>query len=82
MLLAVYFCLSYLVAFATLHSLATLLLNVVDAAYTCHAIDLEGGLVHQPRMRAALLGVASPATAVVQQPGSAAPGAEAVERER
>ena len=33
--------LSFVVAFSTLNFLATLLLNVVDAAYTCHALDLE-----------------------------------------
>ena len=42
-LLGVYMGLSFVVAFSTLNFLATLLLNVVDAAYTCHALDLEVG---------------------------------------
>lgn len=73
LLLGSYMGLSFAVAFPTLNFLATLMINVVDAAYTCHALDLEGGVVHRPRMHAALLAVAKPATAVVQQPGGVAP---------
>ena len=40
--------LSFVVAFSTLNFLATLLLNVVDAAYTCHALDLEVGNLCTP----------------------------------
>ena len=47
-LLGVYMGLSLVVAFSTLNFLATLLLNVVDAAYTCHALDLEVGNLRTP----------------------------------
>ena len=47
-LLGVYMGLSLVVAFSTLNFLATLLLNVVDAAYTCHALDLEVGNLCTP----------------------------------
>ena len=47
-LLGVYMGLSFVVAFSTLNFLATLLLNVVDAAYTCHALDLEVGNLCTP----------------------------------
>ena len=40
--------LSFAVAFSTLNFLATLLINVVDAAYTCHALDLEVGNLCTP----------------------------------
>ena len=63
---------SYLLAASTLQFLATILLNIVDAAYTCHALDLESNMCHQPKMKAAIMGVVSP-TAVVQQPGGAPP---------
>merc|ERR1719453_770306 len=70
-LLVAYGAFSY-VAAATLGFLASLLLNIVDAAFTCHALDLDSGADHQPRMRAALAGVIKP-TAVVQQPGGVPP---------
>ena len=48
LLLGIYMGLSFAVAFSTLNFLATLLINVVDAAYTCHALDLEVGNLCTP----------------------------------
>ena len=48
LLLGIYMALSFAVAFSTLNFLATLLINVVDAAYTCHALDLEVGNLCTP----------------------------------
>ena len=62
---------SYLLAASTLQFLATILLNIVDAAYICFALDLDTQAAHRHEMRQVLILVAKPTT-VVQQPGGGA----------
>ena len=47
------------------------LLDVVDASYTCLALDLDRGAQHRPPMRDAMLPIVKPEyVLVVAQPGS------------
>ena len=61
-------------AFVILSFLAEIVLNVVDASFTCFALDIDGGAAHQPALRDALIPKVKPDyVVVVAQPGSAPP---------
>jgi hypothetical protein len=65
-----------LVAFVVLHFIASLLLNVVDAAYACIILDLDNysrvGSFHRPAIATAVVMKVKPECVVLQPSGGAA----------
>jgi len=71
--------LAALLAFLILNFCAAFINNVVDAAYTCFALDLDAGAPHQPPLRDVMLPICKPDYVVVAQPAdNATPTAVAV----
>ena len=60
------------VAWLILSFIGGLLLNVVDASYTCMVLDLDHGAAAQPEMAKVIIQCVQP-TYVIQQPGNAPP---------
>lgn len=58
---------------------ASIILNIVDASYTCLAVDMDHGAPHQPQIRDAMIPIVKPEyVVVVQQPGAHPPVAMGV----
>ena len=67
-----YAVLTFILGLLILNFCGSILLNVVDGAHVCLALDADPGTHCQPAMRDALFVIAKP-SGLVQQPGSAPP---------
>ena len=70
-MLAVFGITAWVLSSVVLNFFGALVLNIVDAAYICFALDLDTQAAHRHEMRQVLILVAKPTT-VVQQPGGGA----------
>ena len=68
LMLAVFGITAWVLSSVVLNFFGALVLNIVDAAYICFALDLDTQAAHRHEMRQVLILVAKPTT-VVQQPG-------------
>ena len=71
LMLAVFGITAWVLSSVVLNFFGALVLNIVDAAYICFALDLDTQAAHRHEMRQVLILVAKPTT-VVQQPGGGA----------
>ena len=71
LMLAVFGITAWVLSSVLLNFFGALVLNIVDAAYICFALDLDTQAAHRHVMRQVLILVAKP-TIVVQQPGGGA----------
>ena len=63
---------AFIIGWFILTFCASIILNIVDAAYTCLAIDMDAGAPHKPSMRDAMIPIVKPDfVVVVGHPGSA-----------
>lgn len=61
---------AFLLGWFILSFCGSLILNIVDASYTCLAVDMDNGAQHQPPMRDAMIPIVKPDyVVVVQHPG-------------
>jgi len=72
-LLCTFGIISWLVAWALLHFIVSILLNIIDAAYACLVLDLDNAkqtnTYRQPEMAQCILAKANPTFVLVQAPG-------------
>jgi len=62
---------AFLIGWFILAFCASIILNIVDAAYTCLALDMDAGAPHQPAIRDAMIPIVKPDfVVVVAQPGT------------
>jgi len=63
---------AFIIGWFILTFCASIILNIVDAAYTCLALDMDAGAPHMPPMRDAMIPIVKPDfIVVVGHPGSA-----------